>query len=151
MIICLLCVELISWNISMILLRFILLGFYTQFLLFHLIHLTISFRVASLALGYDSPMWKWSKPGWLSWRNNEHDGVSNHWRLDCLLSRLFRHGSKKTSKLSATGLCAGNSPGTGEFPTEKANNAEAISISSASWGSFTWHILTAVHLWIRIV
>ena len=30
-----------------------------------------------------------------------------------LLNRLFRHRSRKTSKLCGTGLCAGNSPGTG--------------------------------------
>ena len=35
---------------------------------------------------------------------------------------------KKTSKLRVTGLCAGNSPVTGEFPTQRASNAENISI-----------------------
>ena len=35
---------------------------------------------------------------------------------------------KKTSKLRVTGLCAGNSPATGEFPTQKASNAENVSI-----------------------
>ena len=30
----------------------------------------------------------------------------------------------KTSKLRVTGLCEGNSPVTGEFPTQKASNAE---------------------------
>ena len=39
----------------------------------------------------------------LQWRNNV-----NHWRHDCLLNRLFRRRSKKTSKLRVTGLCAGN-------------------------------------------
>ena len=52
----------------------------------------------------------------LQWRHNECDGVSNHRRLDCLLNRLFRRRSKKTSKLRVTGLCEGNSPLTGEFP-----------------------------------
>ena len=42
----------------------------------------------------------------LQWRHNELDGVSNH-RLDCLLNRLFRRRSKKTSKLRVTGLCRG--------------------------------------------
>ena len=41
---------------------------------------------------------------------------SNHRHLDCLLNPLFRHGSKKTSKLRVTGLCEGNSLVTGEFP-----------------------------------
>ena len=36
--------------------------------------------------------------------------------------------SKKTSILRATGLCEGNSPVTGEFPTQRASNAENISI-----------------------
>ena len=44
-------------------------------------------------------------------RYNDHDGVSNHQPHDCLLNRLFRRRSKKTSKLRVTGLCAGNSPG----------------------------------------
>ena len=42
----------------------------------------------------------------LQWRHNEHDGVSNHQPHDCLLNRLSRRGSKKTSKLRVTGLCA---------------------------------------------
>ena len=60
----------------------------------------------------------------LQWRHNEHDSVSNHQPHDYLLSRLFRRRSKKTSKLRATGLCVGNSPGTGEFPTQMPSNAE---------------------------
>ena len=35
---------------------------------------------------------------------------------------------KKTSKLHGTGLFAGNSPGTGEFPAQMASSAENISI-----------------------
>ena len=61
-------------------------------------------------------------------RHNEHDGVWNHRRLNCLLNRLFRCTSKKTSKLGITGLCEGNSPVTGEFPTQRASNAENVSI-----------------------
>ena len=54
------------------------------------------------------------------------------WRLKSPASRLFvkhllRCRSKKTSKLRVTGLCAGNSPVTGEFPAQKACNAENIS------------------------
>ena len=47
----------------------------------------------------------------LLWRHNDHDGVWNHQPHGCLLNRLFRRRSKKTSKLRVTGLCAGNSPG----------------------------------------
>ena len=35
---------------------------------------------------------------------------------------------KEASKLRVTGLCAGNSPVTGEFPTQMASNAENVSI-----------------------
>ena len=54
----------------------------------------------------------------LQWRHNGRDSVSNH-----QLSRLIRSRSKKTS-----GLCAGNSPETGEFPAQRASNAENVSI-----------------------
>ena len=64
----------------------------------------------------------------LQWRHNKHDGVSNHQPRDCLFSRLFRSRSKKTSKLRITGLCEGNSPLTGEFPAQRASNAENVSI-----------------------
>ena len=63
----------------------------------------------------------------LQWRHNGPDSVSNHQPHDCLLNRLFRRRSKKTSKLCVTGLCAGNSPGTGEFPAQMASYAENIS------------------------
>ena len=39
-----------------------------------------------------------------------------------------RRRSKKTSKLRVNGLCAGNSPVTGEFPAQRASNAENVSI-----------------------
>ena len=64
----------------------------------------------------------------LQWRDNEHDGVSNHRRLDCLLNRLFRRTSKKTSKLRFTCLCERNSLVTGWFPSQRASNAENVSI-----------------------
>ena len=62
----------------------------------------------------------------LPWRHNGRDSVSNHQPHDCLLNRLFRRRSKETSKLRVTGLCAGNSPGTGEFPTQMASYAENV-------------------------
>ena len=64
----------------------------------------------------------------LRWRHNGRDSISNHQPHDCLLNRLFRHRSKKTWKLRVTGLCAGNSPVTGEFPAQMASNAENVSI-----------------------
>ena len=64
----------------------------------------------------------------LRWRQNGCDSVSNHQPHDCLLNRLFRRRSKKTSKLRVTGLCVGNSPGTSEFPAQMASYAENVSI-----------------------
>ena len=56
----------------------------------------------------------------LKWRHNGRDSISNHQPCDCLLSRLIR--------LRVTGLCVGNSPETGEFPAQRASNAENVSI-----------------------
>ena len=62
----------------------------------------------------------------LQWRHNVRDDVSNHRRLDCLHNRVFRHRSKKTSKLRFTGLCDGNRPVTGGFPSQRASDAENV-------------------------
>ena len=71
-------------------------------------------------------------PGYLSLKWHYGDvimgSVSNRQSHDCLLNRLFRRRSKKTSKIRATGLCARNSPGTGVFPAQMASNAENVSI-----------------------
>ena len=67
-------------------------------------------------------------PEALELRHNGRDSVSNHQPHDCLLNRLFRRTSKKTSKLCITGLCAGNSSVPGEFPAQMASNAENVSI-----------------------
>ena len=66
--------------------------------------------------------------GSLRWRHNGHDIASNHQPHGCLLNRLFRRRSRKRSKLRVTGLCVGNSPGTGEFPAQMASNAENVPI-----------------------
>ena len=89
----------------------------------------------------------------LQWRHNEGDGVQNHQTHDCLLNRLFRRRSKKTSKLRITGLCAGNSPVAGEFPAQMASSAENVSIwwrhhhviMSTLWLIQQWAI--TVHRW----
>ena len=67
----------------------------------------------------------WSYHSPLQWRHNEHD--HDRQLHGCLLNRLFRHRSKKTSKLRVTGLCAGNSPVTGEFPAQTAIYAWNVS------------------------
>ena len=55
------------------------------------------------------------------------------WRLKSPASPLFtqpfiQEQMKEKSKLRITGLCAGNSPVTGEFPAQMAINAENVSI-----------------------
>ena len=104
----------------------------------------------------------------LRWRHNGHNCVSNHQPRHCLLNRLFERRSKKTSKLRVTGLCARNSPGTGEFPAQMASNAENVSIwwrhhafhpyflefnvndysNPYSW-RVSYHVLL-IHIWIHI-
>ena len=76
----------------------------------------------------------------LQWCHNEHDGVSNHGRIRCLLNRLFSHRSKKTSKLHVTGLCAcceGNSTVTSEFPAQRVSNVKNVSIWWRHHAGFT--------------
>ena len=48
--------------------------------------------------------------------------------LTIVYSTVDTGADKKTSKLCVTGLCAGNSPVTGEFPAQMASNAENVSI-----------------------
>ena len=64
----------------------------------------------------------------LRWRHNGRDSDSNHQPHGCLLNRLFRRRSRKTAKLRVAVLCGGNSPVTGEFPTQRASNVENVSI-----------------------
>ena len=64
----------------------------------------------------------------LQWLHNGRNSVSNYQPHNCLLNCLFRCRPKKKSKLRVTGLCAGNSPVTGELPAQMASNAENVSI-----------------------
>ena len=63
----------------------------------------------------------------LQWRHNERDGISIYRRLYRLVNSWFRRGSKKTSKLRITGLCAGDSPVTGEFPAQLKGQLRRLS------------------------
>ena len=97
-------------------------------------------------------------------------GVSNDQPHDCLLNRLFRRISKKTLKLCPTGLCAGTSPVTGEFPAQMASNAENVYIQwrhhesndsfrhIMAWvmsllhalSRYTWYVLNALFIEILL-
>ena len=56
---------------------------------------------------------------------------------------FFRCGSKHTSKLHVTDLCCGTSPVTGEFPAQRARNAENVSIWWRQYECRTLPISTA--------
>ena len=76
----------------------------------------------------------------LQWRHNGRDSVSNYQPHNCLLNRLFRRRSKKTSKLCVTGLCARNSPGNGEFLAQMAQlRGKCFHLMTSSW---QWAIIT---------
>ena len=81
---------------------------------------------------YNTIKYKWFYPcgimETLRERHNERYGVSNHRRIDCLLKRLFRHRSQKTSKVSVASLCEGNSPVNVWFPSQRASNADNVFI-----------------------
>ena len=76
----------------------------------------------------------------LQWHHNGRDSLSNHQPHHCLPKYLFRRRSKKTWKLRVTGLCAGNSPGTGEFPAQMASNAKNVSIWWRHHGDETFQL-----------
>ena len=97
--------------------------------LFEYLRQLYCFRICLKLWHLNAARQSWRQPPMpLHWRYNERDDVSNHQPRDCLLKHLFRHRSKKTSKLRVTGLCEGNSPVTGEFPAQTATNAENVSI-----------------------
>ena len=69
----------------------------------------------------------------LPWRHNDHNGVSNHQPHGCLLNRLFRRRSKKTSKLRVTGLCVGNSPDRWIPRTKGQLRGKYFHLMTSSW------------------
>ena len=75
-------------------------------------------------------LWQVDKYTTLQWRHIGRDGVSNHQRFDCLFNRLLRRRSKTRQHQSSASLAfvRGNSPLTGEFPSQRASNAENVSI-----------------------
>ena len=77
--------------------------------------------------------------------HNERYGVSHHRRFDCLLSRLFRRWSKKSSTLRVNGILRGE-PVTGGPPSQRASNPEnfpfhGVIIPTASFASVYVDIL----------
>ena len=77
----------------------------------------------------------------LHWRHNDHDGVWNYQPHGCLVNRLFRRRSKKTSKLRVTGLCEGfhrwqvNSPHKGPY------RGKCFHLMTSSWAASSPRLL----------
>ena len=109
---------------------------------------------AMIAWFTDSCMSRQSQMSWneyaLQWRHNERDSASNHQPHHCLLNRIFRRRSKKTSKVRVTGPCVGNSPVTGEFPAQIASNAENVSIWWRHHGNIDYMITSRGCLYMFI-
>ena len=94
--------------------------------------------------------WKYQSFAWpnfgvaLQWRHNGRDGGSNHQSHDCLLNRLFRRRSKKTSKLRVTGhLC-------GEFTGHAKNFSIWWCHHALQWKHQTFalpNICLGIHQW----
>ena len=82
----------------------------------------------------------------LQWRHNDHECVSNHQPRGCLLNRLFRPRSKKTSKLRVTGLCVGNSPGPVNSPHKGPVTRKCFHLMTSSCERFM-----NVHCWCTIL
>ena len=70
------------------------------------------------------------------------NGVSNHMSPERLLNRLFRRRLKKLSMPRVTGICEGNPPVIGGFPSQRASNADFfptppwLCIFSVEWYPF---------------
>ena len=91
----------------------------------------------------------------LLWRHNDRDDVSNHQPHDCLLNRLFRRRSKKTSKLRVTGLCEGTGdqwiPLTkGQWPGKCVNSMTSSCEDPDNIGGASFKkSISSIHLSIR--
>ena len=80
----------------------------------------------------------------IQWRHHERDGVSNHRRLDCLLSRLLRAQIKQSIKARRHWPPWGESTGDRCIPSQEASNGKNVSI----W----WrHHDAFMALWYRFV
>ena len=64
----------------------------------------------------------------LQWYHNEYNGISNNQRLDCLLNQIVQAQIKENIKSLHHWPLRGNTPVTSGFPSQRASNAENVSI-----------------------
>ena len=76
----------------------------------------------------------------LQWRHNGQRRLKSH-----ALGGLFKLTSKKISKPALLALCEGNPPVTGEFPSQRARNAENVSIEWCHHDNMTVFILPYIN------
>ena len=87
----------------------------------------------------------------LHWRHNDHNGVSNTQPPGCLLNRLLRRRSKKTSKLRVTGLYVGNLPGPVNSPHKgPVTQKMFLNLLTSSWNG-TEQTMDRVHISTALV
>ena len=87
----------------------------------------------------------------LQWRHDERDDVSNQQPHDCLLNRLFKAPIKETSKLRVTGLCEEDSPMTGEFPAQRASNAQMLPFDDVIMLSISPVRASIIEIWMKML
>ena len=66
--------------------------------------------------------------------------------LTIVYSNDYSGANKKTPKLRVTGFCAGNSPVTGEFPAQRASNAEMFPFDDVIIGDPVTFYRTLTHV-----
>ena len=71
-------------------------------------------------------IWNWDCI--LQWHYNKRNGISNHQPHDGLLNRLFKVQIKENIKALRQWPLCGEFTMTGEFPAQRASNAENVSI-----------------------
>ena len=88
----------------------------------------IFYILCSIPLGSGALVWKhlprYNLLRTLQWRNNEHDGVSNHRHHNCSLKHLSRQGQRKNIKVPRHWSLWGDFTGDRWIPRTKASNAE---------------------------
>ena len=77
----------------------------------------------------------------LQWRHNEPDSVSNNQFHDCLLNRLFRRRSKKTSKLRVTAFVRGIHRWPVNSPTKGQWRGKCFHLMTSSCDDSPWFLL----------
>ena len=84
----------------------------------------------------------------LQWNHNECGSISKYRHLECLLNSMFRHRSKKRSKLHVTGLYEGNPLVMGGFPSQRASNIENASIWWHAQMIVLWYVYLFGRKWL---